>query len=272
MTNPNEPKIHPNNLLTRVKEDRICTAFGIKIIPTGEIVHIAKSAGYDSLFIDLEHTTLTLKDAGQLCITGLSAGVTPFVRVPHQCGSGFIQRVLDAGAMGVIVPHIHGVEDAKQVIQTSKYPPIGKRSLTAGLPQFNYMPLPATVTAPQLNESGSTVFLMIETVDALEAVDDIAALPGCDVLLVGSNDLATEIGITGDFDHPKFMQSLERVAEAARRHQKIFAIAGLYHRPDLMDKVVNDLGARWVVGGQDVGLLVSATRQNNQALKAIQRI
>ena len=84
-------------------------AFGIKIIPTGEIVHIAKSAGYDSLFIDLEHTTLTLKDAGQLCITGLSAGVTPFVRVPHQCGSGFIQRVLDAGAMGVIVPHIHGV-------------------------------------------------------------------------------------------------------------------------------------------------------------------
>lgn len=163
-------------------------------------------------------------------------------------------------------------EDAKQVIQTSKYPPIGKRSLTAGLPQFNYMALPASVTAPQLNESGSTVFLMIETVDALEAVDDIAALPGCDVLLVGSNDLATEIGIMGDFDHPKFMQSLERVAQAARKHQKIFAIAGLYHRPDLMDKVVNDLGARWVVGGQDVGLLVNATRQNNRALKAIQRI
>lgn len=79
------------------------------MIPTGEIVQIAKQAGYDSLFIDLEHTTLSLKDASQLCITGLSAGITPFVRVPHECGSGFIQRVLDGGAMGVIVPHIYGV-------------------------------------------------------------------------------------------------------------------------------------------------------------------
>lgn len=112
---------------------------------------------------------------------------------------------------------------------------------------------------------------MIETVDALESVDDIAALPGCDVLLVGSNDLLTELGIMGEFDNPKFVHSLEKVANAAKKHGKIFAIAGLYHRPDLMDKVVNDLGARWVVGGQDVGLLVNAMRQNCQALKAIKR-
>ncbi|KAK5056682.1 hypothetical protein LTR84_012214 [Exophiala bonariae] len=280
--------IYRNNLLDNLREDRVCTAFGIKIIPTGEIVQIAKQAGYGSLFIDLEHTTLTLKDASQLCITGLCAGITPFVRVPHECGSGFIQRVLDGGAMGIIVPHILGVgmavksvendhganymiEDARKVIQTSKFPPLGKRSLTAGLPHFGYAPTPATATAPQLNESGSTVFIMIETADALETVDDIAALPGCDVLLVGANDLATELGIMGDFDHPKFMQALEKVSNASKTHNKVFAIGGLYHRPDLMDRVVNDLGARWVIGGQDVGMLVNATRQNCLALKAIQR-
>lgn len=162
-------------------------------------------------------------------------------------------------------------EDAKRVIQVSKYPPLGKRSLTAGLPQFSYAPAPAVVTAPQLNESGSTVFIMIETADALEVVDDIAALPGCDVLLVGANDLLTEMGIMGDFGNPKFMQALEKVSQAAQKHSKVFAIGGLYHRPDLMDRVINDLGARWVIGGQDVGLLVNATRQNCQALKAIQR-
>lgn len=101
--------IAPNNLLTLASSGRICTAFGIKIIPGAEIVQIAKSGGYDSLFIDLEHTTLTIRDAGQLCIASVGAGITPFVRVPHQCGYGFIQRVLDAGAMGIIVPHIHTV-------------------------------------------------------------------------------------------------------------------------------------------------------------------
>lgn len=101
--------IAPNNLISLAAEGKICTAFGIKIVRGGEIVHIAKAAGYDSLFIDLEHTTLTIQDAGQLCLAANSSGITPFVRVPHECGLGFIQKVLDGGAMGVIVPHIHGV-------------------------------------------------------------------------------------------------------------------------------------------------------------------
>lgn len=101
--------IATNNLLACAAGGEICTAFGVKIITGSEIVQIAKSGGYDSLFIDLEHTTLTIRDAGQLCIAAVSAGITPFVRVPHQCGYGFMQRVLDAGAMGLIVPHIHTV-------------------------------------------------------------------------------------------------------------------------------------------------------------------
>lgn len=101
--------IAPNNLLAKAAQNKICTAFGIKISTDTSIVHIAKAAGYDSLFIDLEHTSLTIKDANQLCIVANSAGITPFVRVPHQCGDGFMQRVLDLGAMGIIIPHIHGV-------------------------------------------------------------------------------------------------------------------------------------------------------------------
>jgi 2-keto-3-deoxy-L-rhamnonate aldolase RhmA len=103
------PTLAPNNLQLLSSQNKICTALGIKLVSGGEIVHIAKSAGYDSLFIDLEHSALSIRDAGQLCITAISAGITPFVRVPHQCGEGFIQRVLDAGAMGIVVPHVYGV-------------------------------------------------------------------------------------------------------------------------------------------------------------------
>lgn len=70
---------------------------------------MAKSAGYDSLFIELEHSSFSLATASMLCSAGLAVGVTPFVRVPYQCGHGFVQRVLDGGAIGVIFPHISTV-------------------------------------------------------------------------------------------------------------------------------------------------------------------
>jgi 2-keto-3-deoxy-L-rhamnonate aldolase RhmA len=277
--------IAPNNLISLAAQGKICTAFGIKIIPGGEIVQIAKSAGYDSLFIDLEHTTLTIRDAGQLCIAANSAGITPFVRVPHECGLGFMQRVLDGGAMGIIVPHIHtvgrltypswpvllltDVDDARRVINVSKYPPLGHRSISAGFPQFCYAALPTSTVQQEMNAHGSTVFIMIETADALAVVDDIAALPGCDVLLVGSNDLASEIGTLPDWDHPDFIDALRRVGAAAKKHGKLMGIAGLYHRPDILTQVIHEFGAKWIVGAQDVGVLQAGGSTNSKLLRSL---
>lgn len=121
-----------------------------------------------------------------------------------------------------------------------------------------------------MNAAGSTVFIMIETADALAAVDDIAALPGCDVLLVGSNDLASEIGTLPDWDHPKFVGALAKVGAAARKHGKLMGIAGLYHRPDILAQVINEFGARWIVGAQDVGLLLGGGRANSDLLRNLQ--
>lgn len=82
-------------------------AFGIRLCPSPAVVQLAQTNGYDALFIDLEHSVLHEANASMLCTTALLANVTPFVRVPYQCGNGFVQRVLDGGAMGVIFPHIN---------------------------------------------------------------------------------------------------------------------------------------------------------------------
>jgi 2-keto-3-deoxy-L-rhamnonate aldolase RhmA len=79
---------------------------GVRLVTNPLISQFAQNAGFDSLFIDLEHSLLSIADAGNICTSALTAGITPFVRVPHQCGNGFVQRVLDAGAMGVVFPHI----------------------------------------------------------------------------------------------------------------------------------------------------------------------
>ena len=96
-----------NNLTELVRHNKVCKAFGVKLSGNPTVPLIAANAGFDALFIDLEHSSLTLEQAATLCNAGILAGVTPFVRVPHQCGNGFVQRVLDGGAMGVIFPHIH---------------------------------------------------------------------------------------------------------------------------------------------------------------------
>ena len=95
-----------NNFLRAVRNNKLCKAFGIKISSNAQVVQIAHNAGFDCLFIDLEHGWLSLSESANLCNVGNLVGITPFVRVPHQCGIGFVQRVLDGGAMGVIFPHV----------------------------------------------------------------------------------------------------------------------------------------------------------------------
>jgi len=256
-----------NNLLSKVAQGRLCTALGVKLVSNSEIVLLAKAAGYDTIFIDLEHSTFSTEDAHRLCSAALLSGITPFVRVPYQCGNGEVQRVLDGGAMGVVFPHISTVEDAQNAVSSTKFPPKGKRSLTAALPQFGYQKVGAHDVIQQLNSLGSTVFIMVETVECLENIEAIGAIDGVDVLLLGANDLSLELGILGEWEHVKFKTALRTVAAAAHKAGKTFGISGLYTRPDICKWAVRDLGARYVLGHLDIGLLSMAMNRNIEQLR-----
>ena len=96
-----------NNMQALPASNQICKVYGVKISPNAQVVQLARNAGFDALWIDLEHAWLTLAEASNLCNVGILTGITPIVRVPHQCGNGFVQRCLDGGAMGIVFPHIH---------------------------------------------------------------------------------------------------------------------------------------------------------------------
>lgn len=160
-------------------------------------------------------------------------------------------------------------EEAKQVVAYTKFPPKGKRSLTAALPQFDFQRVAAKDVIQQLNRSGSTVLLLIETKESLDNIDAIAALDGVDVLLVGANDLSLELGVLGEWEHPIFQNALERVAAASHKCGKVFGICGLYTRPDIYRRIVRDLGARYVLGHLDIGLLAMAMNSNAEMLRDV---
>ncbi|KAJ5238019.1 hypothetical protein N7489_008110 [Penicillium chrysogenum] len=247
--------LHVNNLFKATASNQLCKAFGIKVSPHTHIVQLAKNAGFESLFIDLEHAWLSLDQTTSLCHVGLLAGISPFVRVPHKCGNGFVQRVLDGGAMGVIFPHIHSAEDAKAAVSICKYPPQGCRSMTGQLPQFGLQGIPVQETIRQANQSASTVFAMIESHDAVERAGEIAAVEGVDVILVGSLDLSIELGIPGQFNSEQYRTALETVSKACRTHGKIFGLAGIYDDPVIQDWAINELGVRFMLVQQDTSLI-----------------
>ncbi|CEI70832.1 hypothetical protein FVEN_g690 [Fusarium venenatum] len=260
----------PNNLIAKFTAGQLCKALGVRLVTNPQVVQLARNARFDSLFIDLEHSTLSLSDASNLCITGLNTGITPFVRVPHQCGNGFVQKVLDGGAMGVIFPHVTNAKEAKDAVSISKYPPKGCRSMTGQLPLLSLKTFPQTEVIRDTNASGSTVFVMIENATAVDNVDEIAAVEGVDVVLVGSNDLAIELGIPGEFRHDTFRHVLTLISEACKKHGKVMGLAGIYDQPDIHDWAIQTLGVRFLLCQQDSGLIAGGAAKCLAGVEAVE--
>ena len=155
----------------------------VRLVRTVDIAAIAHTAGFDSVYIDLEHSSFSLEAAGQICMACNALGVTPLVRVPGP-DPAFIARVMDSGAMGVIVPGVESAEEARAAVSAVKHVPQGERSLAGAAPQLNYRTLPADQVIRAL-DSTSMVVPMIETQAGLDAVDEIAAVDGVDICWSG---------------------------------------------------------------------------------------
>lgn len=203
-----------NTMREKMLQGQVASTLSVKLVRSVEIPMIAKTAGFDGLLIDMEHSTFDLDTTSQICIASLYAGITPIVRSPSK-EAFYVSRILDGGALGVIVPHIKTVQDVKDVVEAAKFQPIGKRSSTSGLPHFQYRHLSAKQANPMCN-AATLVIPMIETLEALEIVDEIAAVEGVDSLLIGTNDLTAEMGIPGDYENPRVTEAYRMVAEACR--------------------------------------------------------
>lgn len=226
---------------------------------------LAKLCGFEWLFIDLEHNAMDLDTAAQMCVAALPTGVTPIVRVPSH-DAFQTTRILDGGAMGVVVPHVDTPEQARRIVSNCKYPPVGHRSLTAPLPQLNFAALPVGEAIETLNRN-TLVIVMLETPEAIANADEIAVVEGVDGLLIGSNDLAAEMGVPGDFVHPRMEKAYADMIAACRKHEKFPGMGGIYDHK-IMEKYIR-MGVRFMLGGSDVALMTASGRQRTEFLHGI---
>ncbi|KAF2204869.1 Phosphoenolpyruvate/pyruvate domain-containing protein [Delitschia confertaspora ATCC 74209] len=185
---------------------------------------IARS-GVDWICVDQEHGNIDDGAMHEAVAAIAACGVSPVVRVAANEG-WMVKRALDAGAHAIVVPLIYTVEDAKKLVKSAKFPPQGQRGFGSPFsPQtFSNEPLPTYLQ--QANDSILTI-VQIETASALEAVEDIAALPGVDVLLIGPFDLGNNIGhpVAADGKMDKELEeAIENIREAAHGEGKMVAM------------------------------------------------
>lgn len=255
----------PNKAKERLENGELALGLGLRVIRGVEVGRMLATCGYDFAFIDMEHSTLTTENAAELSVACHDAGVTPLVRVPgyeHYLAS----RILDAGGMGIVFPHVDTPEHARQLVSYCKYPPMGHRSAAGAMPQLAFQAMPLAESSKLVNEQ-TMVVIMLESPKAIDNAEAIAAIEGVDVLLIGSNDLCMEMGIPQGFDSPRLHEAMAKVVAACAKHRKHPGFGGVYDEENSSKFV--QMGMRFILSGGDLPLFMAGASKRSQFLRGI---
>lgn len=251
----------------RMERGEAALGAGIRHSRHVEIAGAMREAGFDFLFIDLEHSSMPLDTAVQISAAALQAGISPLVRVPEH-DLNMAARLLDGGALGIIMPHVDTAEQARAVVARQKFPPVGHRSVSGGFAHFSYGAVGASEGAAALNQS-LLVILMLETEEAIANADEIAAVPGVDVLMIGTGDLTSSLGLHGQFEHARVLKAYDTVLKACARHGKWPGMGGVAAE-DAMGRYI-ERGVRFVLAGNDIAFMMAGATRRAAALRGKER-
>lgn len=257
--------IRPNNMKALMTSGKLVASFSVNRWRSVDAAEIAKATGFEWLFLDLEHSLLNEEIACQIAVTALAVGVTPVARVGTD---QFYQaaRLLDGGVYGIIFPHVDSASQAAACVKATKYPPLGARSLTGPLPQAEFGHGADPKIMARLNEETLTI-VMVETLAALDAVKSIAGVDGVDAVLIGTNDLAADMGIPGQLGDAKIGAAYNKVAAAVKKAGKFFGMGGVYSK-DLMQRYIKT-GVQFTLGGADIGFVMEGARARREMIAGL---
>ncbi len=256
-----------NRAKQQLEKGELCLGLGLRMARSVDIGRALNTCGYDFAFIDMEHNSMHVDQAVQISVACQDAGVTPLVRVPgyeHHHAS----RVLDSGAMGIVFPHVDTADHARQLVSFCKYPPLGHRSAAGPMSQLNFQAVPQAEACDLVNRN-TLIVIMLETPKAIDNAEAIAAVPGVDVLLIGSNDLCMEMGIPSQFSNPKLISALETVLAACKKHGKHPGYGGVYD--ETMSQKFIQMGMRFILAAGDMGLFMTAAANRTKFLRSVSR-
>ena len=258
---PRTVRHNESKVLEKLARGEILLSLGIRNARTAEIVRIASTAGFGIVWIDLEHSSISIDCAVQISATAADLGLEAWVRVPER-EYGVIGRLLDGGVTGIVAPRVETAEEAQQIVNAARFPPRGYRSQIALLPQTGYRKLPAAEMMMAADRA-TTIHILLESAKGIENAGAIAAIDGVDILHVGMNDLSVDLGHVGNLRHPDMLVACKRVIAAAHGHGKL-AVAGGSSDPELCLELLKAGAAPIIIAAIDTDVLSAGLNQRAQ--------
>jgi len=227
----------------------------LNLVRDPAIVRLLAGTGLDYLLVDTEHTGMSEANVTDICLLARECGLYPMVRPAQPENLKNIGRLLDAGAMGIVVPHIDSARQAREIAGAMRY--FGgtrgyvSRSVSSGFEKIDR-------TLMERADAEVTCVVQFESVGAIEQADEILQVPGIDVAIVGRGDLAHEMGYSGNPTDPRVAEMVERVYAAARRNGKVSGL--LVNDTKEVERWLRQ-GIGFLTMGSEAGMLIGAYKQ-----------
>lgn len=213
----------PNTIIERLRNGQIVRTMHVSGFAKPRAIEMLGLLGhFHGIWLDQEHSAISHDDLENILIACRASGLDAFSRVPptDYCT---VMRPMEAGCSGVMIAQVRTLAEVKQAVQWAKYPPMGQRGFFGTNSETRYGLIDMATQVARANQE-RWLSIQIETTEAVEIVDQIAAVEGVDWLFVGPADLSITLGVPGDFMHPKCLAALERVSAAVNKVGKSWGI------------------------------------------------
>jgi 2-keto-3-deoxy-L-rhamnonate aldolase RhmA len=254
---------HINQMRAKLRAGEIVLGAGITL--SDPTVTEALAGSVDFVWIDMEHNATTTEAMLGHLIAARAAGAASLVRIPSN-DVGWVKRVLDCGAEGIILPRAYSAREAAEFVSCCRYPPMGTRGFGPRRP-MQYGRLGQEEYLQQANRD-VFVAVQVETVELLAELDEVLKLDGLDSLVLGPQDLSGSMGRLGQVMHPDVIAAMKTVASRAKAAGK-FIGSGLGANPEFA-AVLLDCGVQWLQAGNDFEFLIQACQRTFDAIRGSQ--
>lgn len=205
-------KTHPMTFKKKLADQSRRLTAHVCTIPSATVTQAMAAAGSDAVIIDMEHGAIDYATAHAMVAATAGSSCAPLIRVTEN-DTAQVKRVLDLGAEGIVFPMIRTALDAEKAVASLRYPPNGTRGFGPFLAHSRWGT--SLMDYRETVDGHLVCCLLVETQDAIENIEEICAVPGIDAIIPAQFDLSTDLGISGQFEHPDFLAAIAKVEKAA---------------------------------------------------------
>ncbi len=251
-----ERMLIPNTVKLALKSGKTQYGCNLGQLRSQDVVKIVAAAGYNWSFVDMEHGGYDLETVQDICRIASTVNFAPIIRVP-ELTYAHVARALDVGSAGIMFPRVESPEVLREAISWTRFPPLGTRGFGLTPFHFEHRPLSMTQQMDEVN-SNTIVALQIETKRAFEAREELLSVDGIDAVMVGPSDLSISLGVPGEYDHPKMVETIEAIRDTCNAK----GIApGIHVRSTKLARFWKERGMRFLSCSSETAMLFERAKE-----------